>query len=147
VDDPALLRRAVALARRCPPSATAFSVGALVVDAGGRVLAEGWSRRSDAVEHAEEAALADLGAGWRAPPGTTVYSSLEPCGARASRPRPCSELIAAAGVARVVFAWREPALFVDADGAARLRAAGVEVVELPEHAAAARAVNAHLLRR
>jgi pyrimidine deaminase RibD-like protein len=147
VDDPALLRRAVALARRCPPSATAFSVGALVVDAGGRVLAEGWSRRRDAVEHAEEAALADLGTGWRAPPGTTVYSSLEPCGARASRPRTCSELIAAAGVARVVFAWREPALFVAADGAARLRAAGVEVVELPEQAAAARAVNAHLLRR
>ncbi len=142
MDDRALLARAVALARRCPPSDTAFSVGALVVSADGTVLADGWSRRSDPTEHAEEAALATLGT---VPPGATVYSSLEPCGARASRPRTCAELILAAGIARVVFAWREPALFVDGDGAERLRAGGVDVVELPELAGAAREPNRHLL--
>jgi pyrimidine deaminase RibD-like protein len=142
VDDRELLARAVELARRCPPSDTAFSVGALVVDADGAVLADGWSRRADPKEHAEEAALATLAA---VPPGATVYSSLEPCSARASRPRTCTELIIAAGVTRVVFAWREPSLFVDCDGAERLRAAGVEVLELVELADAAREPNRHLL--
>jgi pyrimidine deaminase RibD-like protein len=144
-DDRELLARAVELARRCPPSETAFSVGALVVDAGGVVLAEGWSRRHDPHDHAEESALADLGPGWRAAPGTTVYSSLEPCSARSSRPLTCTELILAAGVDRVVFAWREPGLFVDGRGAELLRAGGVEVVEMPELAAAARIPNTHLL--
>jgi diaminohydroxyphosphoribosylaminopyrimidine deaminase/5-amino-6-(5-phosphoribosylamino)uracil reductase len=144
-DDRELLARAVELARRCPPSDTAFSVGALVVDAEGTVLAQGWSRRRDPLDHAEESALADLGPGWRAPAGTTVYSSLEPCSARLSRRLTCSDLILAAGVQRVVFAWREPAVFVDGRGAQRLRAAGVEVVELPELAQAASEPNAHLL--
>ena len=142
-DDRALLARAVALAGRCPPSGSAFSVGALVVGPDGTVLAEGWSRRHDPVEHAEESALAELGG--RVPPGSTVYSSLEPCGRRRSRPRTCAQLILDAGVARVVFAWREPPVFVEVDGAARLRAGGVEVVEIPELAAAARAPNAHLV--
>jgi len=143
-EDRELLARAVELARRCPPSATAFSVGALVVDAAGNVLAESWSRRRDPHDHAEEGALADLGPGWRAAPGTTVYSSLEPCSTRASRPLTCTDLILAAGVERVVFAWREPGVFVDGRGAELLRAGGVEVVELPELAAGAQTPNAHL---
>nr|MDT0666433.1 dCMP deaminase [Micromonospora sp. DSM 115978] len=77
--------------------------------------------------------------------GVTIYSSLEPCSARASRPRTCTELILAAGIRRVVFAWREPAVFVDCHGAELLAAGGVEVVELPELAAVVRTVNAHLL--
>jgi diaminohydroxyphosphoribosylaminopyrimidine deaminase/5-amino-6-(5-phosphoribosylamino)uracil reductase len=105
------------------------------------VLADGWSRRSDPKEHAEEAALATLDT---VPAGATVYSSLEPCTVRASRPRTCTQLIIAAGIARVVFAWREPSLFVECDGAERLRAAGVEVVELGELADAAREPNRHL---
>lgn len=52
----------------------------------------------------------------------------------------------AAGIPRVVLAWREPDLFVTGcEGVDRLTAAGVRVVELPELAAEARAVNAHLL--
>jgi pyrimidine deaminase RibD-like protein len=141
------LQAAIELSRRCPPSATAFSVGALVVAADGAVLAEGYSRRDDPHDHAEESALADLGDGWRAPSGTTVYSSLEPCSARASRPRTCTELILAAGIERVVFAWREPSIFVDCAGAELLGAAGVEVVELPNLASEVRAINAHLLGR
>ncbi len=140
------LRRAVELSRRCPPSATAFSVGAVIVGADGEVLAEGYSREGDAHDHAEEAALGKLPAGDPRLRGATVYSSLEPCGQRASRPAPCSRLLIAAGVPRVVVAWREPDLFVaDCQGTALLAAAGVEVVELPELAEAARAVNAHLL--
>ena len=140
------MAEAIVLSWRSPPSATAFSVGALVVDAGGEVLTEGWSRPLDHPhDHAEETALAALGPGWRAPPGSTLYSSMEPCSARASRPRTCTELIIAAGIMRVVFAWREPSIFVEGRGAELLVSAGIEVVELPEMAEAVRGVNRHLL--
>lgn len=144
--DLAHLRRAVELSRRCPPSTTAFSVGAVIVGADGEVLAEGWSRETDPHVHAEESALAKLPAGDPRLRGATVYSSLEPCGRRASRPLPCARLLIAAGVPRVVVAWREPDLFVtDCQGTALLEAAGIEVVELPELAEEARAVNGHLM--
>jgi diaminohydroxyphosphoribosylaminopyrimidine deaminase/5-amino-6-(5-phosphoribosylamino)uracil reductase len=145
-DDLAFLTRAVELSRQCPPSATAFSVGAVVVGADGTVLAEGFSRETDPTCHAEEAALGKLAADDPRLRTATVYSSLEPCSRRASRPRPCAELILAAGVARVVIAWREPDLFVTGcQGVDLLTAAGIEVVELPELAGAAREVNRHLL--
>lgn len=135
---------AVELSRRCPPSPTAFSVGAVLVDGAGAVLATGYSREADPHGHAEEAALAKVSHGDRRLRAATLYSSLEPCARRKSRPRPCAELIEAAGIRRVVIAWREPPVFVEGGGAARLRAAGVAVVEIAEFAAAARAVNAHL---
>ncbi|MDH6123199.1 diaminohydroxyphosphoribosylaminopyrimidine deaminase/5-amino-6-(5-phosphoribosylamino)uracil reductase [Kitasatospora sp. GP82] len=140
------LARAVELSRLCPPSKTAFSVGAVLVGADGEVLSEGYSREIDAHNHAEEAALAKLPADDPRLRTATIYSSLEPCGQRASRPRTCAQLIIAAGIPRVVVAWREPDLFVTAcQGTALLISAGVTIVELPELAEAARAVNAHLL--
>jgi diaminohydroxyphosphoribosylaminopyrimidine deaminase/5-amino-6-(5-phosphoribosylamino)uracil reductase len=144
VDDRVLLLEAIALAQHALPSAYAFSVGALIVDAHGGHLAAGYTHQRDPRDHAEEVALAALGPGWRAPAGATLFSSLEPCSVRASRPRSCTELILTAGIARVVFAWREPELFVHGEGAEKLRAAGVEVVELAELAEAARDVNLHL---
>ncbi len=142
-DDRKWLADAVELARRCPPSTTAFSVGAIVVGEDGTEISRGFSRERP-LFHAEESALAKLGG--EVPPGATLYSSLEPCTRRASRPRTCTELIVEAGIRRVVVAWREPAVFVhDALGAEALAAAGVAVVELPELAEAAAAVNAHLL--
>jgi len=106
------LREAVELSKRCQPSDSAFSVGAVLVgggDAGGgqdgRVIATGYSRQRDPHDHAEEVALADAGP---AASGGTVYTSLEPCLRRLSRSRSCAELIVAAGVRRVVLAWREP---------------------------------------
>ncbi|MFI9270569.1 deaminase [Kitasatospora sp. NPDC052896] len=144
--DLAFLTRAIELSRRCPPSRTAFSVGAVIVGADGEVLSEGYSRELDQHCHAEEAALGKLPTGDPRLRGATVYSSLEPCGRRASRPLPCARLLIAAGVPRVVVAWREPDLFVTGcEGIDLLTAAGVTVLELPELAEAARAVNAHLL--
>jgi 5-amino-6-(5-phosphoribosylamino)uracil reductase len=140
------LEVACELAAQCPPSETAFSVGAVIVAADGTELARGYSREgSDPVVHAEEAALAKLPADPRLA-GATVYSSLEPCARRASRPAPCSRLILDAGVRRVVTAWREPDTFVpSADGNAVLAAAGADVVLLPEYEELAKAPNAHLL--
>jgi pyrimidine deaminase RibD-like protein len=156
------LMEAIRLSEYCPPSATAFSVGAVLVGADGTVLSSGYSRECAPADHAEEIALAriglpagasgasgvaDLGA---AGPGmdlagATLYSSLEPCAARASRPTPCADLIIASGVGRVVIAWREPPIFVPGGGAVRLRKAGLKVSVVPELAGRARAVNAHLL--
>lgn len=146
------LSAAVELSKRCAPSATAFSVGAVVVGGDGALLTDGYSRELDPADHAEEVALAKIGLPAANGPGSvtslaeaTLYSSLEPCAARTSRPVPCADLIIASGIGRVVIAWREPPIFVPGGGAARLRAAGVAVTTLPELAPAARAVNAHLL--
>jgi diaminohydroxyphosphoribosylaminopyrimidine deaminase / 5-amino-6-(5-phosphoribosylamino)uracil reductase len=150
------LSAAIELSERCPPSATAFSVGAVLVAADGSVLSAGYSRELDPADHAEEVALAKIGlpgavgrpevTGDRAHlAGATLYSSLEPCAARASRPTSCADLIIASGIGRVVIAWREPPIFVPGGGAVRLRKAGLTVGVLPELAGAAKAVNAHLL--
>ena len=141
------MRAAIELAWQCPPSATAFSVGAVIVDASGAELSRGFSREGgDPVVHAEEAAFGKLSPGEPRLAGATVYSTLEPCSQRKSRPRTCTELIIAAGLARVVIAWREPSLFVaDAQGHELLSKAGLEVAELPQFAAAAIAPNAHLI--
>jgi pyrimidine deaminase RibD-like protein len=141
------LREAVELSRLSPPSDTAFSVGAVLV-LGGQAIATGFSRERDPHDHAEEVAL--VKAAENAETGgalaeATMYSSLEPCRRRLSRPRSCSELIAAAGIRRVVLAWLEPPLFVPGGGARWLREQGVTVVEVPELAEAARLANAHLL--
>lgn len=139
------LREAIELSRACPPSTTAFSVGALVVDADGRVMARGYSREQDPRDHAEEAALGKIDPTDPRLASATIYSSLEPCSTRASRPRSCTRLILAAGIRRVVFAWREPAIFVDCTGAETLRDAGVDVIEVADLAHLVREINAHLL--
>ena len=142
--DHRFLRWAVELSRLCPPSDSAFSVGAVVVGEDGEVLATGFSREQEDHDHAEEVALRKLGPDPRLR-HATLYSSLVPCGARASRPVTCVGHIVAAGIPRVVFAWREPRLFTDGEGAEQLRAAGVAVTEVPDLAERARAVNAHLV--
>ncbi|MFB0616522.1 dihydrofolate reductase family protein [Streptomyces sp. AGS-58] len=141
------LRTACELAALCPPSRTAFSVGAVVVAADGTELARGHSREgADPMVHAEEAALAKTDPADPRLPGATVYSSLEPCARRASRPAPCAELILRSGVRRVVTAWREPDTFVAAaDGSGVLTGAGARVVVLPELESLAKAPNGHLL--
>lgn len=139
------LAAAAELSRRCPPSPTAFAVGAIAVDGDGNELARGWSREDGGTEHAEEAALAKLDPADPRLRHATVYSSLEPCGRRASRPRTCTELILAAGIPRVVFALREPPTFAEGHGAELLAASGAEVVEIPELAGLVREVNRDLL--
>lgn len=139
------LRQAIKLSRCCPPSASAFCVGAVIVAADGDIIATGFSRQHAPHDHAEEGALAAVDPGDLRLSAATLYSSLEPCRFRASRPRPCVELIIAAGLRRVVIAWLEPPVFAQGGGAGLLRSSGVTVVEIPEFAAEARAVNAPVL--
>ena len=139
------LRQAIDLSRCCPPSPSAFCVGAVIVAADGTIVATGFSRQRDPHDHAEEGALATVAPGDPRLAGATLYSSLEPCRFRASRPRSCAELIIAAGVRRVVIAWLEPPVFAQGGGAALLRSSGATVLEVAELAAQARAVNAAVL--
>jgi len=138
------LYRAVDLSRACPPSTTAFSVGAIIVDATDNELARGFSRETDDTVHAEESALAKVDLSDPRLRSATLYSSLEPCSRRNSRPRSCSQLILDAGIPRVVFTLREPPTFVDGSGVELLAAGGVSVVELDELANDVRDVNRHL---
>jgi len=47
VEDRWWLEAAIDLSRKCPPSASAFSVGAIVVDADGVEIARGFSRETE----------------------------------------------------------------------------------------------------
>jgi diaminohydroxyphosphoribosylaminopyrimidine deaminase / 5-amino-6-(5-phosphoribosylamino)uracil reductase len=139
------MKLAIQLTHQCPPKESAYSVGAVIVDEHGQEIARGYSRETDASVHAEEAALAKVIPDDPRLKTATIYSTLEPCSQRKSRPRTCTQLILAAGIPRVVMAWREPSLFVDdCQGYELLLEAGVEVVDLPGFADSARAVNSHL---
>ena len=98
------------------------AVGCVIVK-DGRVLGRGWTQPGGR-PHAETVALAQAGKGAQ---GATAYVTLEPCNHHGAT-GPCSEALIAAGVARVVIACADPHA-VAAGGAARLRQAGIEVVE------------------
>lgn len=138
------MQQAIELSRECPPAAGAYSVGAVIVDSHGTVISTGYSRETDAQVHAEESALIKAQGDARLA-DATIYTTLEPCSKRASRPTTCTAWILASGITRVVLAWREPALFVaDCQGVELLTEAGLTVVELPELSEEAKKVNNHL---
>ncbi|ARZ68729.1 dCMP deaminase [Streptomyces albireticuli] len=121
-------------------------MGAVIVGADGNEISYGYSRETDLHVHAEESALSKLSGSDARLVNATLYSTLEPCSERKSRPLTCTQLVLRSGIRRVVIAWREPDLFVgDCVGVEALRTAGVEVVELPDMAEEARTVNVHLL--
>lgn len=128
---------AIALSRRGRPgSAPNPNVGCLIVSQG-TVVARGWTQAGGR-PHAEAAALAAAGDAAR---GATAYVTLEPCAHESPRGPACSDLLIAAGIARVLIAAQDPDPRTDGKGIARLQAAGIEVVfnVLPAEARAAMA--------
>lgn len=116
------MARALELARRGLYTATPNPrVGCVIVRAG-RVVGEGWHERAGG-PHAEVRALEAASAEAH---GATAYVSLEPC-CHHGRTPPCVDALAAAGVARVVAAMRDPNPLVAGRGLARLAEAGIEV--------------------
>ncbi len=119
------MRAALALARRgLGVTWPNPSVGCVVLGADGRVVGRG--RTADGGRpHAEAVALAMAGAGARS---GSAFVTLEPCSHVGGTP-PCADALVAAGVVRVVVGCGDPDPRVSGRGVARLRAAGVEVVE------------------
>jgi len=97
-------------------------VGAVVLDAKGEVVGEGWHEKYGG-PHAELNAFAKAGERAR---GGTLYVTLEPCCHYGKTP-PCTKAVIAAGIRRVVIAMRDPFPKVDGGGVRELENAGIEV--------------------
>ena len=122
--DETQMRRALELAERgrggVEPNPM---VGAVVLDAQGGKVAEGWHEQFGG-PHAEVNAFAQSGERAR---GGTLYVTLEPCCHFGKTP-PCTKAVIAAGIRRVVVAMRDPFPKVDGGGIRELENAGIEVV-------------------
>jgi tRNA(adenine34) deaminase len=104
--DASWMARALVLAERAMREDDEIPVGALVVDAGGQVIGEGWNRNiaeHDPSAHAEIVAMRRAGAalGNHRLIGCTLYVTLEPCAM-------CAMAMIHARVARVVFGAFDP---------------------------------------
>ena len=104
-------------------------VGCVICASDGRVIGRGHTQRAGG-PHAEIIALRDAQSHGERVAGATVYVTLEPCSHHGRTP-PCCDALIDAGVARVVMAVQDPNPLVSGQGAARLRAAGIEVEEGP----------------
>jgi len=120
--DAAAMRRALELAELGPARGVNPRVGCVILSPAGDVLAEGWHRGAGTA-HAEVDALSKLEPG--AARGATAVVTLEPCN-HTGRTGPCAVALVDAGVRRVVYAVADPGDH-SSGGAARLRAAGVDV--------------------
>jgi len=116
-------------------------VGAVVLDAAGQLVGEGFHARAGE-PHAEVGALAQ--ASDQACGGTLIVT-LEPC-CHHGRTPPCTEAVIAAGISRVVVAMADPDPRVAGGGISRLRAAGLEVIEAVAEAEALRLNRAFVHR-
>ncbi len=121
-DDERWMGAALALAARgVGRTAPNPSVGCVIAK-DGRVVGRGWTQPGGR-PHAEAMALAQAGDAARS---ATAYVTLEPCAHESARGPACADLLAAAGVARVVAALRDPDPRTDGAGLARLAAAGID---------------------
>jgi len=125
MDHTVAMQRAIALAEKgLGKTAPNPIVGAVIIDAAGSVVGEGFHDRVNSPDHAEVVAIKAAGA---ATVGATIVVTLEPCNHTGST-GPCVQAIIAAGITTVVIAVTDPNESA-AGGAAALRAAGVTVIE------------------
>ncbi len=106
-------------------------VGAVVVDASGHKVGEGWHQKYGG-PHAEVHALRQAGDKAR---GGTLFVTLEPCCHHGKTP-PCTDAVIASGLSQVYVAVRDPAPWVNGQGIERLQQAGLDVIVGLEESAA-----------
>ena len=116
------MQRALDLAAQGQGSVEPNPMVGCVIVKGAEIIGEGWHRRYGE-DHAEVEALRLAGARAR---GATMYVTLEPCCHQGKTP-PCSKAVAAAGLARVVVAQRDPFPQVSGGGLQELQTAGIQV--------------------
>ena len=119
------MQRAIALSEKglgkCAPNPI---VGAVIIDANGKVVGEGFHDRASSKDHAEVVAIKNAG---DLAKGATIVVTLEPCNHTGST-GPCTQAIIDSGISTVVFAVKDPNA-VAAGGADALRAAGIKVID------------------
>ncbi|MBS3167501.1 dCMP deaminase [Candidatus Woesearchaeota archaeon] len=142
MDDKFYMKLAIEEAKKCPPSETAYSVGCVIVNVSGEIIARCYSREVDDKVHAEEGALAKLNGKAK---DCVIYSTMEPCSVRKSRPKSCTQHIIDSGAKKVVYGLKEPIHFVaDCKGHELLEQAGIEVVYFKELEEECLEMNKHL---
>lgn len=105
------------------------------------VVGRGWTGRGGR-PHAEAVALEQAGA---AAHGATLYVTLEPCAHTSPRGPACADLVAAAGLARVIAGVADPDPRTAGAGLARLRGAGI-AAECADDPAARASLSGYLAR-
>lgn len=118
------------------------NVGCVIVKHG-RVIGRGWTQQGGR-PHAEAMALEQAGAESR---GATLYVTLEPCAHQSPRGPACADLIAKAGLARVVAGAEDPDKRTAGRGHERLREAGIDVTEGVREAEALRSYAGFVARQ
>ncbi|PJC37391.1 riboflavin biosynthesis protein RibD [Candidatus Peregrinibacteria bacterium CG_4_9_14_0_2_um_filter_53_11] len=104
-------------------------VGAVLVSAGGKVLAEGWHRAFGG-PHAERELLTQLaGVKKSTLKKATLYLTLEPCchTGEGKKTPPCLPALIESGIGKVIIAHKDPNPRVAGGGIKALKKAGVEV--------------------
>lgn len=124
------MRHALNLALNGPAYGVNPQVGAVILDAEGQVIAEGWHMGSG-TPHAEVVALENArekyGFQTKFPEGYTAVVTLEPCN-HTGKTGPCSHALIDAGISRVVYASNDPGE-KSSGGGKFLKKQGIEVIK------------------
>ena len=141
-DHQGYMEYALALAKKAPPMPTNFCVGAILVDqVTNHVLATGYTMELPGNMHAEQCCLRKVEGRSMTndmqPEQWVLYTTMEPCNARASGNKPCTETILdtskrGVGAIRTVYVGvQEPEKFVGENtGRARLEEAGIQYIHV-----------------
>jgi diaminohydroxyphosphoribosylaminopyrimidine deaminase/5-amino-6-(5-phosphoribosylamino)uracil reductase len=121
----AAMLRALELAALSPLYGENPQVGAVLINAAGEIVAEGWHKGAG-TPHAEIDALKNLAAKGISGSGLTAVVTLEPCN-HTGKTGPCSQALIEAGVKKVVFGTYDPGK-TEGGGRFTLEEAGIEVV-------------------
>lgn len=135
---------AVEESRKCVPSPTSYRVGAVIATAKGEVFT-GYTHETGVSNHAEEEAVAKAKKAGAELRGASIYSSMEPCSERKSKPVSCSRLIINEGFAEVYYALPEPPNFVTCRGHEILAEADIVTVHLTGFELLVEEINSHIL--
>lgn len=127
---------AIKEADKCGPTTTAFSVGAVLVN-GTEILEVGYSRELPGNTHAEQCALEKYFTKTgkkEVPPGTVIYTTMEPCSFRLSGNNPCVQRIMSldGNIQTVFVGVLEPDTFVKNNTSlSLLENAGINYIQIP----------------
>lgn len=127
---------AISEAKKCGPTQTAFSVGAVIVN-GTDILSVGYSRELPGNTHAEQCALNkyfDKTGKEELPAGSIIYTTMEPCSLRLSGNEPCVQRILKlnGNIGTVFVGVMEPDTFVKNNTSlTSLENAGIDYIKIP----------------